>query len=61
MKATKSKKKRYVLIKDIQTDPITDKILHVDFLEIELEKLIVMDVSVLYTGTSNRELTWEVS
>jgi large subunit ribosomal protein L25 len=46
----KSKKKRYVLIKDIQTDPITDKILHVDFLEIELEKLIVMDVSVLYTG-----------
>jgi large subunit ribosomal protein L25 len=46
----KSKKKRYVLIKDIQTDPITDKILHVDFLEIELEKEIVMDVSVLYTG-----------
>ena len=46
----KSKKKRYVLIKDIQTDPITDNILHVDFFEIELEKLIVMDVSVLYTG-----------
>ena len=33
----KGKKKHYVLIKDIQTDPITDAVLHVDFLEIELE------------------------
>ena len=40
----KSKKKHYALIKDIQTDPITDAVLHVDFLEIELEKEIVMEV-----------------
>jgi large subunit ribosomal protein L25 len=48
----KSKKKHYVLIKDIQTDPITDTVLHVDFLEIELEKEIVMEVPILYTGTA---------
>jgi large subunit ribosomal protein L25 len=48
----KSKKKHYVLIKDIQTDPITDAVLHVDFLEIELEKEIVMEVPILYTGTA---------
>ena len=48
----KSKKKHYVLIKDIQTDPITDAVLHVDFLEIELEKDIVMEVPIKYTGTA---------
>ena len=48
----KSKKKHYVLIKDIQTDPITDSVLHVDFLEIELDKEIIMEVPILYTGTA---------
>ena len=48
----KGKKKHYVLIKDIQTDPITDAVLHVDFLEIELEKDIVMEVPIKYTGTA---------
>ena len=46
----KSKKKHYVLIKDIQTHPVTDTVLHVDFLEIELEKEIVMEVPIMYTG-----------
>ena len=48
----KSKKKHHVLIKDIQTDPVTDAVLHVDFLEIELEKEIVMEVPIVYTGTA---------
>jgi large subunit ribosomal protein L25 len=48
----KSKKKHYVLIKDIQTDPIKDTVLHVDFLAIELEKEIVMEVPIAYTGTA---------
>jgi large subunit ribosomal protein L25 len=52
IKGDKSKKKHYVLIKDIQTDPITDAVLHVDFLEIELEKDIVMEVPIKYTGTA---------
>jgi large subunit ribosomal protein L25 len=48
----KSKKKHYVLIKDIQTHPVTDTVLHVDFLEIELEKEIVMEVPIVYAGTA---------
>jgi len=48
----KGKKKHHVLIKDIQTDPVTDSILHVDFLEIDMDKEIVLDVAVVYTGTA---------
>ena len=48
----KGKKKHHVLIKDIQTDPITDSVLHVDFLEIDLDKEIVLDVPMVYTGTA---------
>lgn len=48
----KDKKKHHVLIKDIQTDPITDSVLHVDFLEIDMDKEIVLDVAVVYEGTA---------
>ncbi len=48
----KGKKKHHVLIKDIQTDPITDSVLHVDFLEIDMDKEIVLDVAVVYKGTA---------
>ena len=41
-----------MLIKDIQTDPITDSVLHVDFLEIDMDKEIVLDVAVVYEGTA---------
>lgn len=48
----KGKKMHHVLIKDIQTDPITDSVLHVDFLEIDMDKEIVLDVAVVYEGTA---------
>lgn len=48
----KGKITHYVLIKDIQTDPVTDAVLHVDFFEIDLDKEIVLDVPVAYTGTA---------
>lgn len=48
----KGGKKHHVLIKDIQTDPVTDSVLHVDFLEIELEKEIAMDVPIQFIGTA---------
>ena len=50
IEGNKGKEKHYVLIKDIQTDPVKDTVLHVDFFAIELEEVIVMDVAVLYTG-----------
>lgn len=46
----KGNKKHHVLIKEIQTDPITDTVLHVDFFEIDLDKEITLEVSVNYTG-----------
>ena len=48
----KGNKIHHVLIKDIQTDPITDSVLHVDFFEIDLDKEITLEVSVNYTGTA---------
>jgi large subunit ribosomal protein L25 len=48
----KGKKKHHVLIKDIQTDPVTDSVLHVDFLEIDLDREIILDVPMVYTGTA---------
>ena len=48
----KGNKKHHVLIKDIQTDPITDAVLHVDFFEIDLDKEITLEVPVNYTGTA---------
>ena len=48
----KGKVKHHVLIKAIQTDPVTDAVLHVDFLEIDLDKDIVLDVPVKYAGTA---------
>lgn len=48
----KGSKKHHVLIKDIQTDPVTDAVLHVDFFEIDLGKEIILEVPVNYTGTA---------
>jgi large subunit ribosomal protein L25 len=48
----KGNKQHHVLIKDIQTDPVTESVLHVDFLEIDLDKEIILDVPVVYTGTA---------
>jgi large subunit ribosomal protein L25 len=48
----KGNKKHHVLIKEIQTDPITDTVLHVDFFEIDLDKEITLEVPVNYTGTA---------
>ncbi len=48
----KGKNKHHVLVKDIQTDPVSDAILHVDFFEIDMDKEIVLEVAVVYTGTA---------
>lgn len=38
------------IMKDIQFHPVTDKILHVDFLQVEAEKPVIMEVPVQLTG-----------
>ena len=45
------KKEHHVLIQEIQKNPVTDHLVHVDFLEIELKKPAVFSVPIKYTGT----------
>jgi large subunit ribosomal protein L25 len=46
----KGKKTHHVLIKDVQKDPVTDTLVHVDFFEIPLDQEITLEVQVKYTG-----------
>jgi large subunit ribosomal protein L25 len=47
-----SKGERHVLVQEIQKAPITGSLLHVDFLEIDLNKAVKFTVPVEYTGTA---------
>ena len=42
--------KRHVLVQEIQKHPVVERVLHVDFLEIELDKEINFDVAIRLTG-----------
>ena len=42
---------RLVMLKELQTDPIKDRYLHVDFMEVSLDKEITLDVPVLLVNT----------
>lgn len=44
--------KKHVMVKEVQTDPITDALVHTDFYEIALEAPITLKVPVKYTGVS---------
>jgi len=46
----KGKKTHHVLIKDIQKDPISDTLIHVDFFEIPLDQEITLEVQMRYSG-----------
>jgi len=41
---------RHVLVKEVQTDPIRDSLLHADFLEIDLSKARQFTVPLVFTG-----------
>lgn len=43
---------KHVLMKDVQTDPIKDTLVHADFLEIDVNDSRVFEVPVNYTGTA---------
>lgn len=47
--------KRVVLISDVQTDPITDKLIHIDFREVDLKEKVNAQVPVELTGESPAE------
>lgn len=43
---------RHVLVQEIQKDPLTGRLLHVDFLEIDLQKAASFSVPIEYVGTA---------
>lgn len=43
-------KKRTVLIHDVQTDPVTDKYLHVDFYQVKMDEKIKAEVALAFIG-----------
>ncbi len=44
--------KRNVLISEVQVDPVTGSLIHVDFFEIDLKKVRSFNVPVIYEGTA---------
>ncbi|MCK4839607.1 MAG: 50S ribosomal protein L25 [Desulfobulbaceae bacterium] len=46
----KKKSTRHVVIKELQTDPIQDDLLHADFCEVSLEKPMILEVPIELTG-----------
>lgn len=48
--AIEGKEKRYVMIKDIQSHPVYDTLLHTDFYEIVIDKPQTFDVPIKYRG-----------
>lgn len=48
----KSKKKRHVMLKEVQTDPVRDTLVHADFYEISLKESITLPVLLKFVGTA---------
>ena len=47
-----TKGERHVLVREIQKNPVTDRLIHVDFLEIDLDKPIDFAVPLKYQGAA---------
>ena len=47
-----SKEKRHVMVQEIQKEPVSGSLLHVDFLEIDLKKAAKFTVPIEYVGTA---------
>lgn len=50
LKVDGGKDEAYAIVKEYQLDPIRDTIIHLDFLEVDLTKKTVVDVTLNYTG-----------
>ncbi|MFH0924154.1 MAG: 50S ribosomal protein L25 [bacterium] len=44
--------KRQTIIKELQLEPITNRLLHIDFFEIAMDKPVVLNAHILFTGES---------
>ncbi len=44
--------KRHVMVKEIQTKPVDDTLLHIDFCEVDMDQPMVLDVAIKYSGNA---------
>ncbi len=56
---TGDKLNQLVLIQDIQVDPVSDLLLHVDFLAVKADEKVTTEVPIKMTGESPIEKLWE--
>ena len=56
---TGDKLDQLVLIQDIQVDPVSDLLLHVDFLAVKADEKVTTEVPIKMTGESPIEKLWE--
>lgn len=47
-----SKKDRAVLIHEVAKDPVNDKAIHIDFQQVKMDEVIVVEVSLVFVGQS---------
>lgn len=45
-------KEKIVLIHDIQKDPVTDKVIHIDFYQVRMDRLLKTEVPLVFVGES---------
>jgi len=48
----KEKKERMVLIQEVAKDPVTDKIIHIDFHQVKMDEAIKVEVPLVFVGSS---------
>jgi large subunit ribosomal protein L25 len=48
-----------VLVQDIQVDPVSDVVLHVDFLAVKRDEKVTAEIAVILVGESSVEKLWE--
>ncbi len=53
LKIEGDKEKRSVLVHEIQKDPVSDKIIHIDFLQPSLKEEVEVTVPIVFEGVSN--------
>jgi len=50
--AGEDRRQHHVLVQEIQQDPVTDRVLHVDLLKIDLDRPLSFEVPLEFTGTA---------
>lgn len=50
LKVDKSRKKRNVMVREVQKEPLSGQLLHVDFYQIRMEEKLKVDVPIILTG-----------